>query len=343
MNKFKPTKIAKSLILLGFLPPPLLASNILVTPSDNNLHINASQDDRRYSTYGEYHLDQPINLINTATKSLLLGDDITSTKGFTTDQLKEIAKTYQKIDDTRNIPSQINNAIERVKQGKYYDSANGRYLGYFSYYGYDYLDKGAGTKEQAIFELSDSKFPIGKAHSSKDVNLIESISSLVSPAFNRGADNVAFERIQLSPKLLTKVKINSLFKDKLHLRGYDGKVNEHQSLLENTNELLTIGLFKDTVDYSQILPNLDNQPMNIDATKYEKMKVYYDNIDWDADQVLETSKSIFMRRSNKLKPLKMSKKRHALKKKCEHCSNHLITYLMTNLIMLSIKKNSSLK
>ena len=151
------------------------------------------------------------------------------------------------------------------------------------------MDKGAGTKEQAIFELSDSKFPTSKGQNPKYVNLIESISSLVSPIFRQGLDNLALEKIELSPALLTKVKINSLFKDKLHLRSYDGKVNEHQSQLENTNELLTIGLFKDTVDYSQILPNLDNHPMNIDATKYEKMKLYYDNVDWDANQVIETS------------------------------------------------------
>ena len=151
------------------------------------------------------------------------------------------------------------------------------------------MDKGAGTKEQAIFELSDSKFPTSKGQNPKYVNLIESISSLVSPIFRQGLDNLALEKIELSPALLTKVKINSLFKDKLHLRSYDGKVNEHQSQLENTNELLAIGLFKDTVDYSQILPNLDNQPMNIDAKKYEKMKLYYDNVDWDGNQVIETS------------------------------------------------------
>ena len=151
------------------------------------------------------------------------------------------------------------------------------------------MDKGAGTKEQAIFELSNSIFPFNKSQSPKYVDLIEGISSLVSPVFRQGLDNLALEKIELSPALLTKVKINSLFKDKLHLRSYDGKVNEHQSQLENTNELLTVGLFKDTVDYSQILPNLDTQPMNIDAKKYNKMKLYYDNVDWDGNQVIETS------------------------------------------------------
>lgn len=250
----------------------------------------AKDEEYRISNLNYYdEIQNPLNKLITSTNSLVIGNDITSTKGFTTDQLKEIAKTYQKVKDAPFHTSRVNEIREKIKQGKYYDSANGRYLGYFSYYGYDYLDKGAGTKEQSIFELSDSKFPIGKTQNSKYVDLIESISSLASPEFTLGADNPALERIQLSPKLLTKVKINSLFKDKLHLRGYNGEVNEHQGQLENTNELLTVGLFKDTVDYSQILPNLDTQSMNIDATKYNKMKLYYDNVDWDGNQVIETS------------------------------------------------------
>ena len=228
-------------------------------------------------------------MINTSTNSLLLGDNNTSTKGFTKDQLIKYGETYGIMGGTSIPINVINNNKEKIKQGKYYNNPNERYIGYFSYRNYDYLDKGAGTKEQAIFELSDSAFPISKGQNPKYVDLIESISSLASPTFVQGLDNSTLEKIQLSPALLTKVKINSLFKDKLHLRGYDGKANEHQSLLENTNELLTIGLFKDTLDYSQILPNLDNQPINIDASKYEKMKLYYDNVDWDANQVIETA------------------------------------------------------
>ena len=100
--------------------------------------------------------------------------------------------------------------------------------------------------------------------------------------------NYTFNKKIFTPKLMTKVKINDVFKQ--HLNVYGGSYrNDIQPLLENADRYFSFGLFKDTIDYSQILPSLDNHPSNIDTTIYDKMKTYYDNIDWDADQVLETS------------------------------------------------------
>lgn len=235
--------------------------------------------------YSNHNANSYSKLINTSTNSIILGEDNTSTKGFSKEQLTKYGEIYERMGGSHIPISEINNAKEKIKQGKYYENKDEYYIGYFQYKGYDYLDKGNDTKEKSIFELSHSFFPTER-DSTRSTGLIESMSSLVSPSFLRNT-YANREKISLSPSLLTKVKINSLFKDRLHLKSYTEGDKTHQHQLEGSEEFLTFQLFKDKIDYSQLLPNLDGQPTNIDNNKYEKMKLYYENVDWDGEQVIE--------------------------------------------------------
>lgn len=298
MNKFKPTKIAKSLILLGFLPPPLLAlesPEIYYNHTNDSYYLNAVSKDG----FDSHHPENSSNLINTSTNSLLLGSDNTSTKGFTKEQLIRYGELYGNMGSSTLPIREINGANASLKKGKYFED-----IEFYDYNSYFELDRIANKNNeitdknyQKIVEFSHPASVIKKRatenlnYSSLDgkgIDLLERMSSRVGFSDSSGvwSDYNVNKKI-FTPKLMTKVKINDTFKQHLEVGGSWAK--DIQSMLENADRHFSFDLFKETIDYSQILPNLDNQPMNIDATKYEKMKVYYDNIDWDADQVLETS------------------------------------------------------
>ena len=243
--------------------------------------------------FSNHHPDSYAKLINTSTNSIILGEDNISTKGFSKEQLIKYGEIYGNNGSNAINPNNISGAKEILKQGKYLDRDDL----------YDYnpkfemmtTAKNQGDENyQKLVELSHSIIEFRGGHSNysslegKKVDLLEHMSSKVdfSGKVGRWSD-YNFNKKVFTPKLMTKVKINDTFKQ--HLDVYGSLSKDLQPMLENADRHFSLTLFKDTIDYSQLLPNLDNQPVNIDAQKYEKMKLYYDNIDWDADQVIEST------------------------------------------------------
>ena len=214
MNKFKPTKIAKSLILLGFLPHPLLAlesPEIYYNHTNDSYYLNAVSKDG----FNSHHPENSSNLINTSTNSLLLGSDNTSTKGFTKEQLIRYGELYGNMGSSTLPIRGINGANASLKKGKYFED-----IEFYDYNLYFELDRIANKNNeitdknyQKIVEFSHPASVIKKRatenlnYSSLDgkgIDLLERMSSRVGFSDSSGvwSDYNVNKKI-FTPKLMT--------------------------------------------------------------------------------------------------------------------------------------------